>query len=273
MSIFNNEYSSNIGKQLTWIIFLLVMTVMLMLAFPIINDPSVSPIIINTISNIPESVINVFFSNGLITFENLPIYFDSILIFIQFMVCIFAFNIGSISLAKEQGFGTIDYMYINPVTRNEIVIKKTLANILSLLFLTIIMFLISTYAYSYVAEIDFISSLKEYFLKFTVIFLEGLLFLSLGVLISSFAKKTVGLSYISTIIFVLVLALNILISIKIVKIPVFLEGIIPLRTLQILNFNDLFQYSLMLIVSKILPTIIFITIALLNYNRKDLIVW
>lgn len=272
MSIFNREFSSNLGKQITWIIFLIIVSVMTMLAYPIITDPSVSPIIIDSFTKLPDQVTNVLFPYGLEVFDNIELYYSSQLIFNQFMICVFALNIGLMSLAKEQGFGTIDYLYINPVSRTEILVNKLLANFLNLLFLVIITFVTSTYIYSYVAELDFVSTLKDFAFVYAIIFVEGLLFLAFGSFVSSFFKRTASLGYVSTFVFIIVLALNLLLTLKILQTSSFVEGLVPLRPIKYIDQYSMNSLYMIEVLGKILPSIIFTILGALVYNNKDLTV-
>lgn len=269
--ILTNEYKSNIGRQLTWFIFLVIMTSLFLLAFPIVNDPSVAPIVLNNLDLIPTNISNVIFPYGIEAFSDFEIYFDTILIFIQLIICIFAVNIGLNSLAKEQGFGTIDYLYINPVSRNQILFSKFLGNLLSILVLLILTLIFSTFIYSYISELNFIDVLTTNLIKFAVIFLESILFLSFGTMISAFSKRVSGLTGFATLLIFGLLVLNTIISLEIFDLGI-INSLIPLRTLQEIDLNNAVNVLLILFISKIAISILFIIISSVTYNRKDLIV-
>lgn len=272
MSIFSREFSSNLGKQFTWVIFLIIISVMTMLAYPIITDNSVSPIIIDSLTKLPESVNKIILPFGLEIFDNVELYFTSTLIFAQFMICIFSLNIGLMSLAKEQGFGTIDYLYINPVSRSEIFFDKLLANAINLFFLVAITALTSVYIYSYVAEINYINALMDYLFTFIVIFADGLLFLALGTFISSLCKRTANIGYIASFVFIILLILNLLVTISVFNTSPFVQGLIPLRSIRVLNEYSQNLIYTVLLVGKLLPAVIFSILGILIYNKKDLVV-
>ncbi len=270
MSILINEYKINFGKQITWFVFLVIIVTMFLLAFPIINDPSVQPIVESNLKDIPETIKNVICPLWIEAFNNLRLYYNTILIFVSFMVSVFALNIGLGSLAREQGFGTIEYIYINPISRGEILVYKFIANVLNLLFLLIALFIAITYAYSYVGDVDFIETMRSQINNFITIFVQGFLFLSLGTMISSFSKRTTGLGGISTIIILALLLLNILISGKMISIPG--HEFIPLRTLQETYNYDISRLFISWLIGSLIPSIVFLLIGNINYERKDLII-
>lgn len=267
--IFFNEYKGNLGKSFTWFVFLLIIISMFLLAFPIINDPSVGPIVVNNLDLIPESITDVVFPYGLEIFEDYELYFKSILVFVQFIVVVFALNIGLMSLAKEQGFGTIDYLYINPISRTDILVSKYIANLIHVISFSIISFLIGIFIFTYISEVDFLSTIKGYIVELVIVIFEGIMFLSLGTMISALSKRISGLNSLATIIMLVVLLINIVLSLELINIGP-LSSLIPLRTLQQTNPTDLVTTLINLGVGKLLPSILFIVIAYISYNKKDL---
>ncbi|NLD16000.1 MAG: ABC transporter permease subunit [Tissierellia bacterium] len=270
MSILINEYKVNFGKQITWFVFLVIIVTMFLLAFPIINDPSVQPIVETNLNDMPETIKNVIFPLGVEAFSNLRLYYNTLLIFISLMVSIFALNIGLGSLAREQGFGTIEYIYINPISRGEILLYKLIANISNLLILVVALLLATSYAYSYVGDVSFIETIRSQVNDFITIFLQGFLFLSLGIMISSFSKRTTGLGGVGTIIILALLLLNVLVSGKMINIP--LHEFIPLRTLQETYNYDVSRLVISWLIGSLIPSILFLLIGNVNYERKDLII-
>lgn len=270
MLLIISEYKSNFSKQTTWYVLTTILVVMLLFAFPIINDPSIQPILESNFNDIPNSIKNVIFPFETSSLYNLRLYFNNLLLLVSFIVSIYGLNIGLNSLAKEQGYGTIDYLFINPITRGEIVLYKFIANLFNLLFLVILLFLSSCYAYSYIGEVDFINIMIEKSISFIVIFTQGMFFLSLGTMVSAFAKRTSSLNGVGSLIIITFLILNILISSKILYVP--FKEFIPLRTLQeTIDYNQ----SLLLVsvaISHIVPTIVFYIIGNVYYERKDLII-
>lgn len=270
MKVLINEYKSNISKQLTWFLFIVILGIMVLLAFPIINDPSVEPIVKTNLEHIPTNVSNVIFPLGKEAFSSIELYFKTILVGVSFMFGIYSLNIGLDSLAKEQGYGTIEYLYINPITRGEILTSKFIGNVLNLLILAALLLVAMSYGYAYVIDTDFVSLMTNQVSHFIIIFFNGLLFLSLGTMISAFSNRTSGLGGISAFIIIAFLVLNILISANIVQIP--LVEFVPFRTLQETYSFEYNKIIMTLLISKIIPSIIFIAISYIYYDRKDLVI-
>ncbi len=274
MSIFSNEFNYNTNKMIAWFVVIILLTSMFLFAFPILTDPTIQPFIYNNINRIPEKLTSILLPFGPDTFNNIDSFFNTIMLFTQFLLSIFALSLGLISVAREQGFGTIDLLYINPVSRKEIVIKKFIANIILLLIINILIDIIATFIYIYLSESQIMDSINNNLILYISIFLETILFLSIGTMISCLSRRTAYMGLIGLIIVAGFLALYVSISTNILPINnSSIRALIPYNTtIEVLKNTDLILNIVILSLSKLVPAIIFLILGKLYYNRKDLIV-
>lgn len=270
MSIFYEEYKSNLIRKYTWILLIVILAFMILLAFPIINDPSVQPILEKNIVLVPQGLQNILLPFGTETLTNLNLYFKTIVSHMNLLVCIYALTIGLLSVAKEQGYGTIEYIYNNPISRSSIITFKLIANIISNFTFILILALSSVFIMTYLNDIDFTDGIFTYYNGFIILFFNSIMFTSLGMLISSFNSRTRHLSYINFLVVFLLILVNILYVFNILSIPFI--SYIPF--VDIINLFDLDIINLLVIIgaTKVIPTIIFIVLTYLVYGKKDLVI-
>ena len=120
MSIFGMEFKSNIGKFFAWLLVLSILTGLSMAFYQFMIDSSTKGIFDSFIESLSPSMQSVFNLDPEIDYTDLTQYIGFIFQFIAGLVAIFAMQLGARSLAKEQSTGNIEYIYANPVSRDEI---------------------------------------------------------------------------------------------------------------------------------------------------------
>lgn len=241
---------------------------MIMFAFPIIKDPSIKTIVDSTVSSMPDSFIRVIFPFGVEAFNEIKMYSDSIHVGINIIVSIFALSLGLYSTAKEQGEGTIEYIYINPVSRSEIYFYKFFANLLNLIILCLLLWGATSFIYSYIGELEFMDILKESVDSYILILGTGFLFLALGTFISAMNKSTMNMSLLNLLIILLVLVINIVISL----------GVLNLQNLDFIPFSNyvelindgIVNIGIKLLIFNVVPGILLLLLGYIIYDKKDL---
>ncbi|VFB16444.1 ABC-type transport system involved in multi-copper enzyme maturation, permease component [Urinicoccus massiliensis] len=187
MSIFGMEFKSNIGKFFAWLIVLSILTGLSMAFYQFMLDPSTKGIFDSFIGSLSPTMQSVFNLDPEIDYTDLTQYIGFIFQFIAGLVAIFAMQLGARSLAKEQGTGDIEYIYANPVSRDEIYWQKFLANFI-LFFLFCLCFAAITFGLSLILQpttlrkADLLLGVLKTFLS---VFVIGLVYLGLGMLLSS----------------------------------------------------------------------------------------
>lgn len=268
MNILSQEYKSNITKQLTWLIMIVIIFGMVMFAFPIIKDPSIKTIVDTTLDTLPETLVDIVFPFGVEALNSIKMYSDSIHVGINILVSIFALSLGLYSTAKEQGEGTIEYLYINPISRADIYLDKFFANLFNLIVLSGLLWGATSFIYSYIGELDFIDILKESINSYIIIMGTGFLFLSLGTFISAMNKSTMNMSLINLLIILLVLIVNVVITLGVITLPNM--EFIPYRSFVEMVNNDLVTLSIKTAIYTLVPGILLLIVGYFIYDKKDL---
>ena len=268
LNILSQEYKNNITKQLTWLIMILIIYGMILFAFPIIKDPSIKTIVDTTINTLPETLIKIVFPFGTEALSDIKMYSVSLHVGINILVSIFALGLGLYSTAKEQGEGTIEYLYINPISRGEIYFNKFIANFLNLAILIALLLGATAYIQAYIAELNFVNVLKDSINSYIIILGTGFLFLSLGTFISAMNKNTINMSLINLLIILMILIVNVIITMGILSLPS-LE-FVPYRSFVELVNNNIPNIGIKTAIFNIVPGLILVLLGFFIYDKKDL---
>ena len=192
-------------------------------------------------------------------------YYGALYIYLLLLAAIHAVMLGTNIIAKEEKDKTSEFLMTKPVTRNKILIYKLLYSILSILILNITIFLSSIVA----LKIFTSDNIYNILILLTIgILLVQILFLSIGILISSISNNQKKSS---------TYAMSILLG------TFFLSLIIDVfDKLKILNILTPFQYfdakviipdnklNFIYIILSLIISIICIIISYIKYKKKDL---
>lgn len=187
MNLFGMEFKSNIGKFFGWLIILSILTGLSMAFYQFMLDPSTKSIFDSFVESLSPTTQSIFNINPEVDYTDLVQYIAFIFQFITGLVAIFAMQLGASSLAKEQSTGNIEYIYSNPVSRDEIYWEKFLANFF-LFFLFCLCFAAITFGIGVLLQpmtlrkADLLIGVLKVFLS---VFTIGLVYLSLGTLLST----------------------------------------------------------------------------------------
>ncbi len=187
MTLFGMEFKSNIGKFFAWLIVLSILTGLSMAFYQFMLDASTKSIFDNFVGSLSPKNQSIFNLDPEIDYTDLTQYIGFIFQFITGLVAIFAMQLGANSLTREQTTGDIEYIYANPVSRQEIYWQKFLANVI-LFFLFCLCFAAITFGISLllqptsIRKTDLLLGILRVFLS---VFANGLVYLALGMFLSS----------------------------------------------------------------------------------------
>lgn len=191
--IFSREIKSNFSKLFAWLLVLVILTGLLMAIYPLMMDSNMKSIFDSFLESLSPSVKSVLGFYDEIDYTNISDFLGFIFQYIAVFIVIFAMQLGANALAKEQANGSIEYIYLNPISRNEIVTQKFLANIISYLLLLILLG-VATVGILFIVklEVEISLSLAIYALAKILggIFVAGIVFMSIGLFFSSLSKST-----------------------------------------------------------------------------------
>ena len=233
MNVFKFEMKLLVGQMFVWLIVLTVLLGVFMAFFPALQDESMMIIIKQGIDAMPNGVRQFIFPYTENNLDNLIRYTSNIIRFLNVFFAIYAVSIGLNSLAKEQADGTIDYLYSIPNSRSDIVSSKLSANIIILLLFTILMAAINVGMIWIIDNsMDLMTVAKDIGQIYLGTFMIGLVFMSVGMLISSLMKSTDSNGTVATLLIVLSIVVGLLRYISSLKLPSVLSWISPVYTLS-----------------------------------------
>lgn len=130
----------------------------------------------------------------LMDFTVITNFFGYVLQYMTLAIMVFVTQVAVNSLVKEETDGTIEFLYSKPISRSAIFIQKILANTLNFIFLLAALGIITVVGYVSFSEYNLTDSIKEVGILYSSMFYIGLVFMSLGILLSSLLKSSKGSS-------------------------------------------------------------------------------
>jgi len=194
MNIFRLELKNTWKSTLKWTIALCSIAFMLLAFFPSMQTESMKELAGAKMEGIDPALLEALGLSKLMDFTVITNYFGYSLQYMTLAIMIFVAQVAVNSLVKEETDGTIEFLYSKPISRNAIFIQKVLANTLSFLFLLAALSIITVVGYLFFSENNFTESIQEVGILYSSIFYVGLIFMSLGVLLSSLLKSSKGSS-------------------------------------------------------------------------------
>jgi len=194
MNVFRLELKNTWKTSLKWAIALCGTAFLLLAFFPSMQSESMKALAGAKMEGVDPALLEALGLGELMDFTDITNYFGYILQYLTLAIMVFVTQAAVNSLVKEETDGTIEFLYSKPVSRSEIFIQKTLANILSLLFILITLFIVTITGYISFSEYNFVESIKEAGTFYGSVLFVGLIFMSLGILLSSLIKSSKGSS-------------------------------------------------------------------------------
>ncbi|MEN2774279.1 ABC transporter permease subunit [Acetivibrio clariflavus] len=190
MSVFRLELKNTWKSTLKWIIALCSIAFMFLAFFPSMQTESMKELAGAKMEGIDPALLEVLGLSELMDFTVITNYFGYVLQYITLAIMVFAAQMAVNSLVKEETDGTIEFLYSKPISRNAIFIQKVLANTLLFLLLLVALSIITVVGYLSFSEYNFTESIKEVGILYSSMFYIGLIFLSLGTLLSSLLRSS-----------------------------------------------------------------------------------
>lgn len=183
MNIVKRELRANLKSLIIWSLIASFLVVVWMVEFEAFAS---NPYIDEFMKSIPESILSAMGMSDL-NIATLDGFISTISLYLYLLLGIHSVLLGSSIISKEERDKTAEYLFALPVSRERVVIGKTIAAIINLIILnivTLVSMLISTINYEKTdGYYSFIG------LMFLAIFLIQLVFLSVGMLVSALNKR------------------------------------------------------------------------------------
>lgn len=191
MNIFKMEVKKGFKSLSIWTIVCIALTILFMSMFPSMKNSGMQELVNTKMGALPPAMLEAFNLKDIPDFTKLNEYFAYIFQYIAIAGCIYAGMLGAKALIKEESEGTIEFLYAQPVSRTKILTMKLLSSVV-LFYL----FVALTAAASIVialmvkpADLNTIDMIMDFKLLFGGFFLVGLVFMSIGFLISTLIKS------------------------------------------------------------------------------------
>jgi ABC-2 type transport system permease protein len=186
MNIFKMEFKKGLKPLAIWSIVCILLTILFMSMFPSMKDSGMQEIVDTKMGAMPEAILEAFNLKDMPDFTKLNQYFAYVFQYIAMAGCIYAGMLGSKALIKEESEGTIEFLYAQPASRIKIVTMKLLSSLAIFYIFLMIMAVVSILISLAVKPEDLkvIDLLMDMKLLFSGFFLIGLVFLSIGFLVS-----------------------------------------------------------------------------------------
>lgn len=262
MNIVKRELKANLKSMIIWGIAIALLVTVWMIEFESFSN---NPAINDFMDSLPKGILDVVGMSDLVL-TSLSGFISGILLYLYLLLGIHAVLLGSSIISKEERDKTAEYLFTLPISRKKIIMNKTISAIMILFILNIVTLgttLLSTMSYN--KEEGFYKFIA---LLFIAIFIIQLIFLSIGMLVSSINKKYKKSGNISVSILIIMFLISSLINM--VDNLDFLKYITPFKYFDgshILNYGNLEPIfviiSLLLIICGIGGTFIL-------YPKRDL---
>lgn len=185
------EVKRQIRALSIWSLIISSIIILLMCFFPLLQNSSMQDVMKAKMDAMPESMKKSFDMDLFTDFSSVINYFSSVFQNALMAICIFATMYGTNSLIKEEGDGTIEFLYGQPISRKAILTSKLVANLILFAILITITGIVSVVV-CLIFSPENADYVKLFFqLKNLLIagFISGLVYMSVGTLLSSLIKN------------------------------------------------------------------------------------
>lgn len=194
MNIFKFEFKRLLKSCIIWSLICGGLVVLFMALFPSMKDMGMQSIVNDKMDALPKEILKAFNIDKSMDFSNIYYYLGYCVQYIAMASAIYGAILGVNSLIREESQGTIEFLYSKPITRSKIVTSKLLS-IFAIYYLYIVIvgvFTIGVCLFVKPENIEFLDMMIKLKSLFIGIWLLGLIFMSIGVLISTVIKNDKG---------------------------------------------------------------------------------
>lgn len=262
MNLFKQELKFNFKPLLFWSIGIFLLTVLGMQDYIASANAGES---IKEIMDAMPSAVRIIFGVGQFDVGTLSGYFGMLYIYLLIVAGLHASMLGSNILTKEERDKTSEFLYVKPISRHKIINMKLLAAIVNIFILNIVTLVASLIATNIKGDTNMTSNIIRLMIG---MFLFQLIYLSLGLFISSFIKKNEKSRVITSVIFFIGFLFTILVDLT--DKLAFLKFLTPFKYFDAYNlmYKDGFELIFILITIILVSTFIYLTHKF--YSKKDI---
>lgn len=182
MRLFIHELNKLKRSIIVWSVSLCTILTLYMTFFPSIGQKGLNEVFEAEIKAMPDFFVKAL-NLSIVDFSVYSNYFAYVFQFLLMAIAIYALIVGSSILLKEENEKTIEFLYANPISRNEIVTSKLFAGLTGLLmvnaFTLIITFIIGYILGESKFELDLLTIYGYSMITVFVYYAIGMLFSSI----------------------------------------------------------------------------------------------
>ena len=183
MNIVKRELKSNLKSMIIWSIAIIFLVTIWMIEF---ESFAGNPNINEFMESLPEAMLNAVGMGGL-DIASLEGFISTISLYLYLILGIHAVLLGSSIISKEERDKTAEYLFSLPISRRRVIVGKTISAIVDVIILNIV-----TLVSMLLTSMNYNKSENFYkfiAIMFLAIFIVQMIFLSIGMFVSSVSKK------------------------------------------------------------------------------------
>lgn len=262
MNIVKREIKSNLKSMIIWSIAIALLVTIWMIEF---DSFSGNPAINDFLEEMPQEMLAAMGMQDF-TMGSLEGFIGTISLYLYLLLGLQAILLGSSIISKEERDKTAEYLFVLPISRRRIILGKlisALINLVTLNIVTLLSVILSTISYD--KGENFYSFIV---LMFVSVFIIQMIFLSIGLLVSSVNKKYKKSGNISVGILIITFLMSSLINM--VDSLDFLKYITPFRYFETSSILNEMSLEPIYIILSILIIVVGIAGTLIFYPNRDL---
>ena len=197
MNVFALEIRNSRKSAVRWIVSISAIIVFILAFFPSMQTESMKELTGAKLEGIDPAILAVLGMNRIIDFSIITNFFGYVLQFITLALMVFITHQAVSLLIKEETDGTIEFLYAKPVSRGGIFFGKLFALLLIFIVMLVVFTIVTVAGYLCFSDITPVDAIKECGIFYSAILFIGMLFMSVGMLMSALIKSNTSASSVS----------------------------------------------------------------------------
>jgi ABC-2 type transport system permease protein len=262
MNLLKQELKFNFKPLLFWSIGLFILAILGMQDYVASMNAGES---IKEIMDAMPKEVRVIFGVGQFDVGTLSGYFGMLYLYLIITTGLHATLLGSNILTKEERDKTSEFLYVKPISRHKVINMKLVAAIINIIIVNIVTLIGSLIATNIEGDINMTDNIIK---LMAGMLLFQLIFLTLGLFISSFIKKSEKSRTITSVIFFVCFLLNVIVDLT-DKLN-FLKFVTPFKYFDAYNIMYKGGFEIIFIIITFILVGVFIYLTHYFYSKKDI---
>ncbi len=187
MNVFKMEFKKGLKPLVIWSIICILLMILFLSMFPSMKDSGMQELVNTKMGAMPPALLEAFNLKDVPDFSQLNQYFSYVFQYIVISGYIYASLLGAKTLIKEESEGTIEFLYAQPISRTKLLTMKYLAAF-ALFYVFILIIGCASILMALVVkpeDLEVFQLFMDFKLMFSGLFLVGIVFMSVGFLLSA----------------------------------------------------------------------------------------